>query len=73
MFRTILLELFLPFRPFKKTANIRWTTISKQILRDPNKKWRVAPKRKKGAAANRLLKSQVAQECGVLLADARQQ
>ena len=28
MFRTILLELFLPFRPFKKTVNIRWTTIS---------------------------------------------
>ena len=32
VFRTILLELFLPFRPFKKTANIRWTTISAQIL-----------------------------------------
>ena len=28
MFRTMLLELFLPFRPFKKTVNIRWTTIS---------------------------------------------
>ena len=28
MFRTILLELFSLFRPFKKTVNIRWTTIS---------------------------------------------
>ena len=28
MFRTMLLELFLPFRPFKKTVNIRWTTIA---------------------------------------------
>ena len=28
MFRRMLLELFLPFRPFKKTVNIRWTTIS---------------------------------------------
>ena len=34
MFRTILVELFLPFRPFKRTANIRWTTISKQILNE---------------------------------------
>ena len=31
MSRTIL-ELFLPFRLFKKTANIRWTTTSAQIL-----------------------------------------
>ena len=30
MFSTIFLELFLPFRSFKKTANIRWTTISAQ-------------------------------------------
>ena len=28
MLRTILLELFLPFRPFRKTANIGRTTIS---------------------------------------------
>ena len=32
MFCTILLELLLPFRPFKETANIRWTTISAQIV-----------------------------------------
>ena len=32
MFHTILLELFLLFRPFKKTANIRRTTISAQII-----------------------------------------
>ena len=30
MFSTIFLELFLPFRSFKETANIRWTTISAQ-------------------------------------------
>ena len=56
MFRTILLELFLSFRPFKKTANIRSTTISAQILHESKTKWRVAPKRKTGAAAKHLLK-----------------
>ena len=50
MFRTIRLELFLPFRPFKKTASIRKTTISAQILHESKTKWRVA-KRKTGAAA----------------------
>ena len=60
MLRTILLELFLPFSPFKKTANIRWTTISAQTLNSlENKtKWRVAPKRKTGPAAKHLLKGQ---------------
>ena len=56
MFRTILLELFLKFRPFKKTANIRQTTISAQILHESQTKWRDAPKRKTGAAAKHLLK-----------------
>ena len=51
MFRTIHLELFLPFRPFKKTASIRLTTISAQILHESKTKWRFAPKRKTGAAA----------------------
>ena len=56
MFRTILLELFLPFRLFKKTANIRCTTTSAQILHESKTKWRIAPKRKTGAAAKHLLK-----------------
>ena len=56
MFRTILLELFLPFRPFKKTANIRWTTISAQSLHESQTKWQVGPKRKTGAADKHLLK-----------------
>ena len=89
MSRTIVLELFLPFRLFKKTANIRCTTTSAQILNShENKtKWRVALKRKTGAAAKHLLighladwtmepsnqKSQIAQEYGLLPADARQQ
>ena len=54
MFRAILLELFLPFRPFKKTANIRWTTTSTQILHESNRKWRLPPKAKTGAAAKQL-------------------
>ena len=53
MFCTILLE---PFSPFKETGNIRWTTISAQILHENKIKWRVAPKRKIGAAAKHLLK-----------------
>ena len=89
MSRTIVLELFLPFRLFKKTANIRCTTTSAQILNShENKtKWRVALKRKTGAAVKHLLiepwnhrtiepsnqKSQIAQEYGLLPADARQQ
>ena len=71
MSRTIVLELFLPFRLFKKTANIRCTTTSAQILNShENKtKWR----RKTGAAAKHLLiepwnhqtkKSQITQEYG---------
>ena len=57
MSRTIVLELFLPFRLFKKTANIRCTTTSAQILNShENKtKWRVALKRKTGAAAKHLV------------------
>ena len=57
MSRTIVLELFLPFRLFKKTANIRCTTTSAQILNShENKtKWRVALKRKTGAATKHLL------------------
>ena len=87
-----------PFRPLKETANIRWTTISAQILHDNNTKWRVARKRKTGGAAKHSLKqtadstvpqsqivwtieplnqksqkSQIAQEYGLLPADARQQ
>ena len=52
MFRTILLQLFLTFRPVKKSSNNRWTMISAQILNShENKtKWRVAPKRKTGTA-----------------------
>ena len=89
MSRTIVLELFLPFRLFKKTANIRCTTTSAQILNShENKtKWGIALKRKTGAAAKHLLiepwnhwtiqpsnqKSQIAQEYGLLPADARQQ
>ena len=64
MFRTILLELVLPFRPFKKTANIRWTTISAQTLRESQTKWRVAGKRKTGAAAKHLVKQTA--DCTVL-------
>ena len=57
MSRTIVLELFLPFRLFKKTADIRCTTTSAQILNShENKtKWRVPLKGKTGAAANNLL------------------
>ena len=57
MSRTIVLELFLPFRLFKKTANIRCTTTSAQILNShENKtKWGIALKRKTGAAAKHLL------------------
>ena len=57
MSRTIVLELFLPFRLFKKTANLRCTTTSAQILNShENKtKWRVALKRKTGAVAKHLL------------------
>ena len=55
MFRAILLELFLPFRPFKKTANIRWTTTSAQILHENYRKWRLPLKAKTGAAAKHLL------------------
>ena len=92
MSRTIVLELFLPFRLFKKTANIRCTTTSAQILNShENKtKWRVALKRKTGAAAKHLLighladwsmeplnhrtiEPKIAQEYGLLPADARQQ
>ena len=73
MSRTIVLELFLPFRLFKKTANIRCTTTSAQILNSHGNKtkWRVALKRKTVAAAKHLLieprnhrtkKSQIAQE-----------
>ena len=43
MFRAILLELFLPFRPFKKTANIRWNTTSAQILHENNRKAKTGP------------------------------
>ena len=54
---TIVLELFLPFRLFKKTANIRCTTTSAQILNahENKTKWRLALKRKTGAAAKHLL------------------
>ena len=58
-----------------------WTTTSAQILNSHvNKtKWRVTPKRKTGAAAKHLLieplnqTPQIAQENGLLPADARQQ
>ena len=64
MFRTVLLELFLKFRPFKKTANIRQTTISAQILHESNTKWRVAPKRKKARQLSTCLgKPLTAQRC----------
>ena len=56
MFRTILLELFLSFRPFKKTANIRSTTISAQNLHESKTKWQVLPKRKTGAAAKFMIR-----------------
>ena len=48
MFGTILLELFLPLRPFEKTVKIRWTLITAQILTHMRSKtkWWVAPKRK---------------------------
>ena len=82
MFCTILLQLLLPFT-------------SAQTLHENKTKWRVAPKRKTGAAAKHSLKqtaqrrshrliepsnhwtknqkSQIAQEYGLLPADARQQ
>ena len=59
MFRTILLELYLPFRPFK-----RLIMISAQTLHESQTKWRVAPKRKAGAAAKHLLKQTA--DCAVL-------
>ena len=81
MSRTIVLELFLPFRLFKKTANIRCTTTSAQILNShENKtKWRIALKRKTGAAAKHLPIEPSNQKISnrsrvwVLPADARQQ
>ena len=64
MFRTILLELFLPFRPFKETVHIWWTTISVQILTaHDNKTWRAASTRQRGAAAEHLLQPLTAQRC----------
>ena len=51
MFCTILLELFLPFRPFKETTNNRWTIISAQILHMRNLPFCFVLKRKLGAAA----------------------
>ena len=44
------------FRPFKEAANIRWTTISAQILHKNKTKWRVAPKKKTDMAPKHLLK-----------------
>ena len=64
MFCTILLQLFLPFGLFKKTANIRWTTISVQTLHESQTKWQVAPKRKTGLSAKHLLKQTA--DCTVL-------
>ena len=64
MFCTILLRLFLPFGLFKKTANIRWTTISVQTLHESQTKWWVAPKRKTGVSAKHLLKQTA--DCTVL-------
>ena len=84
MSRAIVFELFLPFRLFRKRANIRCTTTSAQILNSHENKTkrRVALKRKTGAAAKHLMiepwnhrtkNHQIAQEYGLLPADARQQ
>ena len=87
MFRTnILLDLFLPFRTFNKTADIQmqWTTTSAQILNShENKtKWQVAMHLLKQTADCTALQSQIeplsqkshiAKEYGLLPADAQQQ
>ena len=64
MFRTIPFELFFLFGLFKKTANIWWTAISAQFLPEYKTKWRVASRRKTGAAAKHLLKQTA--DCTVL-------
>ena len=85
----MVLELFLPFTLFKKTANIRCTITSAEILNShENKtKWRVALKGKTGPAAKHLLiepwnhgtmepsnqKSQIVLEYGLLPADRESQ
>ena len=57
MSRAIVFELFLPFRLFKKRANIRCTTTSAQILNSHENKTkrRVTLKRKTGGAAKHLI------------------
>ena len=70
MFRTILLELFLPFRPFRKTVNIPWTTISAHTRTKQNGGLLLrgvvlgVGRRQSGVAAELLLKPLTAQRCG---------
>ena len=81
MFRTIRLQLFLPFRPFEKTVNIRWTTISSHRQRGAAAKHLLKPltaQRCSHRLNNRTMvpwnqKSRITQEYGLLPADARQQ
>ena len=78
MFHTIILELFLPLRPFKKTASIRQTTISAQILHESKKpltaqRYSHRCRSNHGTIEPLNKKSQITQEYGLLPADARQQ
>ena len=64
MFCTILLELFLPFRPFKKTVNIRWTTISAHTRTKQNGRLLLRDKEaRQSTAVKHLLKPLTAQRC----------
>ena len=80
----ILLDLFLPFRTFNKTADIQWTMISAQILNSHENKteWQVATHLLKQTADCTALQSQIeplsqkshtTKEYGLLPADAQQQ
>ena len=59
MFRTMLLELFLPLRTLKRqqiSDGLRFLASSSYLHTENKTKWRVIPKRKTCAAATHLLK-----------------
>ena len=83
MFRTIRLQLFLPLRPFKKTVNIRRIRFLHALRRQRGAAAKhllkpLTAQRCSHRLNNRTMepwnqKSQIAQEYGLLPADARQQ
>ena len=72
----ILLDLFLPFRTFNKTANIQWTTICAQIsthMRTKQNGRLLSTCMLQSQIEPLNQKSQIAKEYGLLPADAQQQ